>query len=399
MRLSQRVQQLKPSPTLAMAAKAKQLRAQGKDVISLSVGEPNWDTFPSIKEAGKKAIDEGKTKYTPAAGIPELREVICQQTKRFLSLEYQPSQVTVSSGGKFILFSAMQSLLDPGDEVLIPAPYWVSYPTMVELAGACPQKIPCSSTSGFKLTAEQLQQAISDKTRLLLLNSPSNPTGKMYSKEELEALAQVLLKHPHLFIISDDIYNRLVFSCEVAPHLLQVCPELQSRTLIVNGVSKTYSMTGWRVGWALGPEEWISAMTRYQSQSVSSACTPSQWAALWALEHAESELKQAREELKSIKTFVCQLFTDLPSIQVIEPDGAFYLWTDISAYLGASYKGQTVTDSRHLCRLLLEEQLIAAVPGIEFGMEGFVRLSFALKRERMEEAHRRLQSFFKSFSS
>ena len=275
--LAERVKNLKPSPTLALAAKAREMKKNGLDVISLSVGEPDWDTFAPVKEAGKADIDQGFTKYLPASGLAELREAVCRQTNADLGTDYKTSQVTITTGAKFVVFAAMQALIDPGDEVIIPAPYWVSYPTMAELAGGVPVAVACDKADGFKLSADKLRAAIGPKTKMLLLNSPSNPTGQVYTKEEFSALAEVLRQHPKMVVLSDDIYNRLVFDeSGLAPHLLQAAPDLAERTVLVNGVSKTYSMTGWRVGWGIGPEAVIAAMGKYQSQSVSCACSISQ---------------------------------------------------------------------------------------------------------------------------
>lgn len=396
--ISLRAKSLKPSPTLALAAKAKELVAQGHDVISLSVGEPDWDTLECAKNAGRKAIDDGFSKYTPSNGIPELRKAIAAQTNADLKTNYAADDVTVSTGGKFVIFAALQCVIDPGDEVIVPAPYWVSYPVMVELAGGVPVTAICDESVHFKLTPEILQKHITPKTKMLILNSPSNPTGLMYSKDELLALAQVLRDHPKVLILSDDIYNRLVFSGELAPHLLHVAPELKPRTLVMNGASKTYSMTGWRVGWALGPQEWIKAMTNYQSQSVSQAPSISQKATLAAIEQGEPELKKAMLELKSRKERAVSLLAKVPGVKVANPDGAFYIWPDIRALLGKSHKGKKITTSSEFSAALLEVHNVAVVPGVEFGLDGFVRLSFALKEARMVEAIERINKFVSELS-
>lgn len=392
--LSKRVQSLKPSPTLALAAKAGELRSQGEDVISLSVGEPDWDTFDSIKQAGITAIQQGKTKYAPSAGLPELREAIAEQTSKDLGVQFSPSEVTVSTGGKFIIYSALQCLIDPGHEVLIPAPYWVSYPTMVELAGGQPVIVSCGEESGFRLTPEALRGCINDSSRLLILNTPSNPTGLMYSESELLALGAVLEEHPRLLVLSDDIYNRLVFNDSgLAPHLLQACPRLKDRCVIVNGLSKTYSMTGWRMGWAIGPQELIQAMNRLQSQSVSCASPFTQLAGLAAIQGGEGELKSSLEHLHKRKDFVVKALGSLPDVKVHEPHGAFYVWTDISAYLGRSFKGQKLSHSREFAQALLEDQKLVVVPGQEFGLDGYLRISYAIEEARMAQAVERLGAF------
>lgn len=392
--LSKRAYSLKPSPTLALAAKAKELVAQGQDIISLSVGEPDWDTFENVKQAGIKAIQDGKTKYTPASGLPELRKAIAEVEGASLGLNYAFQEVTVTTGGKFVIFSALQMLLDPGDEVLIPAPYWVSYPTMVELAGGVPKVVSTLPEAGFKLRPEDLERALTPKTKLLIVNSPSNPSGAMYSPDEWRALAEVLKKHPQLLILSDDIYNRLVFEGNgLAPHILHVCPELKGRTVVVNGMSKSYSMTGWRVGWAMGPKVLIEAMTNYQSQSVSCVAPFSQYASLEALKNSAVSLKAAVQELQVRRDFIFERLNAIEGIQADQPQGAFYIWTNVRALMGRRLKGKALTDSKVIAEALLEQAQVAAVPGIEFGVEGYLRISYALKRERMEEAIARIKNF------
>ncbi|MEK6555147.1 MAG: pyridoxal phosphate-dependent aminotransferase [Bdellovibrionota bacterium] len=393
MKLAQRVQSLKPSPTLALAAKAKELAAQGHKVIALSVGEPDWDTFEVAKAAGIKAIQEGFSKYTPSNGIPELRQAIAKQTEKEIGLKVSPEDVTVSTGGKFVIFSALQTLLNPGDEVIIPAPYWVSYPTMVELAQGTPVCVACDESVGFKLTPELLKKSITPKTRLIILNSPSNPTGVMYSKEELKGLAQVLKEAPNVMIMSDDIYNRLVFEGEVAPHLLHVAPELLDRVMMVNGAAKTFSMTGWRVGWAIGPSVWIKAMTNYQSQSVSCAAGFAQKATLQAILEGEGELKKALTQLKQRRDFVVGLFKDVKGVTLSSPDGAFYIWPNIKSFFGKSYNGKKILSSGDFSNALLEDQKVVCVPGQEFGLDGYLRISYVIKDTAMTEAVERLKAF------
>jgi aspartate aminotransferase len=391
--ISERAKSLKPSPTLALAAKAKELAAQGHDVISLSVGEPDWDTLECAKKAGIEAIQKGQTKYTPANGIVELRKAIATQTSADLGVSYTADDVTVSSGGKFTLFAALQMVVDPGDEVIIPAPYWVSYPVMVELAGGKSKIAVCDETVNFKLTPDILRKNLTPKTKVLILNSPSNPTGLMYTRDELSALAKVLSDFPKVLIISDDIYNRLVFTGDVAPHILQVAPELKPRTLVMNGASKTYAMTGWRMGWAMGPQEWVKAMSNYQSQSVSQAATMTQWATLAAIENGAKEFAVTLKELKARRDRGLPLLKAIPGMKVSSPDGAFYFWPDVRAYIGKKYQGKAIATASDFSNLLLAEKKVAVVPGIEFGMEGYVRLSYALKEARMGEAFDRIKSF------
>lgn len=394
--ISKRAANLKPSPTLALAAKAKELASQGHDVISLSVGEPDWDTFDCAKTAGIEAINKGFSKYTPSNGIPELRKAIATQASQETGVEFSADDVTVSTGGKFVIFSALQCAIDPGDEVIVPAPYWVSYPVMVELAGGVPVIANCGEASNFKLTPEILEKSISAKTKMLILNSPSNPTGLMYSKDELSGIAEVLKKHPHIYVLSDDIYNRLIFNGEVAPHILQVAPDLKSRVLVMNGASKTYSMTGWRVGWALGPREWIKAMNNFQSQSVSQAASISQKAALAAIQQGQPELKASLVKLKARRDKGVALMSELPKIKIAPPDGAFYLWPNISAYFGGEFEGKKISNSSDFSAALLTAQNVAVVPGFEFGLEGYIRVSYALGEERMAEAFVRMERFLRS---
>jgi aspartate aminotransferase len=391
--ISKKAKALKPSPTLALAAKAKELAASGRDVISLSVGEPDWDTLPSAKKAGLEAIEKGVTKYTPANGTPELRKLIAEQTSQDLKLEFKADDVTVSSGGKMVIYIALQTILDEGDEVIIPAPYWVSYPVQVELAGGKNVFVPTTLETQFKMTAAQLEKVITPKTKLLIFNSPSNPTGLMYTDKELKALAEVLKKHPHVYILSDDIYNRLVFEGELAPHLLLVAPELKDRVLVMNGASKTYSMTGWRVGWALGPQTWIKAMTNYASQSVSQAASMSQAATAAAIKNCGAELKTSLVELKKRRDMAVERMKSIPGVETLPPDGAFYLWPDIRNTFGKKYNGKSINNSSDFSALLLEEKNVAVVPGVEFGMEGYVRMSFALNEKRMIEAIDRIRDF------
>lgn len=393
MQLSQRALSLKPSPTLALAAKAKELSAQGHKVISLSVGEPDWDTFEVAKRGAMAAIESGFSKYTPSNGIPELRKAIVEQTQKEMGIVYSPDHVTVSAGGKFIIFSALQTLLNPRDEVIIPAPYWVSYPTMVELADGKPVIAVCDEKMGFKITPGMLESKITPKTKLLILNSPSNPTGVMYSREELAALAKVLERHPNVMVLSDDIYNRLVFKDEVAPHLLQVAPQLKDRVLVVNGAAKTFSMTGWRVGWALGHPDWIKAMTNYQSQSVSCAASMAQMATLKAIQDGESELKEALKELRRRKDYIVAELSSVKGIKVAAPDGAFYVWPDIRELLGKKFEDRVLKTSSDFSQALLEDQKVVCVPGIEFGLDGYLRISYVLKDSAIAEAIQRLKAF------
>lgn len=393
--LSKKIQKIKPSPTLALAAKSKELSAQGHDVISLAVGEPDWDTFQVAKKEAIRAIEEGFTKYVPSNGIEELRKIISESASKEYKVSYTPNQVTVTAGGKFTIFSALQSILDPGDEVIIPAPYWVSYPTMVEMTEGIPIIVECGGESNYKMTAHQLEKAVSKNTKLVILCSPSNPTGAMYSEDEYKKLAKVLLQHPQVMIMSDDIYNKLVFdsSISVAPHILHVAPELKDRVININGAAKSFSMTGWRVGWALAQPSVISAMTNYQSQTVSCAVSFAQKAVAKAILEGGHELTEARKKLVNRKTFAVNEINKLKIISSNDPDGAFYLWVNVKKIFGKILDDKKIMNSSDFSKYLLEDQKVTVVPGVEFGSEGYVRMSFAIENARMKEAVDRIRVF------
>lgn len=398
--LSKKALALKPSPTLTIAAKARELQAQGHHVISLSVGEPDWDTPAVIKEAGCKAIQAGQTKYAPSNGTPALRTAIAHKTQELLNVEYSPSEVTVSAGAKFILFSALQVLLDPGDEVLIPAPYWVSYPTMVELVDGVPVIVPSDELTGFKAHAHQIEKKITSKTKILLLNSPNNPTGQMYTRAEIEDIVGLLRKHPKILVISDDIYNQLVFNGEpVAPHILHVAPEMKNRMILVNGASKTYAMTGWRLGWALGPEPVMKAMSNYQSQTVSCAAPFTQTAALAGLQRCAEEIAGHIKVLEERRDLFVEALNSVPGWRSGYPQGAFYVWADIREILGRKWHGKTLNTSADVASALLDSQYVAVVPGGESGLEGYLRLSFALHERELNEAVKRIRIFTDSLDA
>lgn len=391
--LSKRAQNLKTSPTLFLVAKAKELQSQGHPVISLTVGEPDWPTFPVAALAGQEAIEKGYTKYTPANGTVELRQAIVEKVKSEIGLEYGIKNVTVASGAKFIIFGALQMLCSPGDEVIINSPYWVSYPTMVELADGVPVIVNCGEENHFKMTPEKLEKAITPKTKAFLFCSPSNPTGLVYTREELRALAEVLKRHPQVMVISDDMYNRLMFDGnKVAPHILHVAPELKERVVMINGGSKAYSMTGWRIGWAVGPEKLITAMGDYQSQSTGSPSSISQYAAVAAIKHSESDIEQVVKTLIQRKNSAMEVFRKVPQLRVIEPQGAFYLWVEMKSLYGKSYKGRTIEGSRDFADILLNDYFVATVPGSECGCDGYLRLSFACSETQMQEAIQRMAS-------
>jgi aspartate aminotransferase len=391
--ITERMKKIKPSPTLALSAKAQDLAAQGKDVISLTVGEPDWNTLPSACEGAIESIRKGQTKYTPAGGILPLRKAIVQQFEREFGIKYEFDEVTVSAGGKFLIHGICESLIDQGDEVLIPAPYWVSYPTLVEMAGGTPKFIVCDEKTDFRLKAEQVAQAITPKTKMIIVNSPSNPTGQTYTLQEWKALGEVLKKNPQVAVLTDDIYNHLAFDGKVAPHILQACPELKNQTIIVSGASKTFSMTGWRLGWVMAPKELVATLNKFHTQTVSCATSASQYAALAALEKGDEELKASIVDLTERMKRGLGLLREVSGLKVSEPTGAFYFWIDIRNFLGKSLNGTPVKNSADFAAQLLEKQLVAVIPGNEFGLDGYLRASFAIKPERFAEAVRRLSSF------
>jgi aspartate aminotransferase len=392
--LSQKAQSLKSSPTLALVAKAKELSAKGHDVISLTVGEPDWETYPAAAAAGIEAIQSGFTKYTAAQGTIELRKAIGERIKADLNLDYNPQkEIAVTSGAKFAIFSALQVLCDPKDEVIIHSPYWVSYPTMAELAGATPRIVHCDETVNFKLTPENLEKNLNSQSKVFLFCSPSNPTGFVYSAAELRALADVLLKFPRVCIITDDMYNRLMFNKTlVAPHILQVAPELRDRTVVINGGSKAYSMTGWRIGWAMGPEKIIKAIGDFASQATGASSSISQRAAEVALKTSEIDIHKTNVMLKERLISALQKFKEVPTFKVFEPDGAFYLWINIDKALHKKYKETQVSTSALFSQILLEDYFVATVPGEEFGHPGYLRLSFAIDSKRFNEAIDRVKN-------
>ena len=391
--ISELINSLKPSATLSLATKAKKLKAEGKDIISLTVGEPDWDTYEPIKEAAVKAIMAGKTKYVPTSGVPELRSAIANKTNSFLKTNYSSANITVSSGGKFLIYSFLMSVLNKGDEVIIPSPYWVSYPSQVEIVGAKPVIVETNEASNYKMTGEMLEKAITKKTKAIILNSPSNPTGGVYSLDELKDIAKVLKKYPEVLFMSDDIYNELVFTGDVAPHILQADANLKDQCVIVSGASKVYSMTGWRLGWAVGPEEIISAMTKFQSQTTSCAPSFTQYALAECLGKMQNHIAESNKVLKGRMDFVLNMISSIPDLEAKPSEGAFYLWLDIRKFLKKSYKGKDIKNSKNFSDFLLEDAEVALVPGSAFGLEGYLRASFALSESELEKAFSRIKSF------
>ncbi|WP_341861829.1 pyridoxal phosphate-dependent aminotransferase [Gymnodinialimonas sp. 57CJ19] len=392
--LSDTLARVKPSPTIAVSNLAAELKAQGKDVIGLGAGEPDFDTPENIKAAAKAAIDAGKTKYTAVDGIAELKQAIVAKLKRDNDLEYTTAQVTVGTGGKQILYNALMATLNAGDEVIIPAPYWVSYPDMVLLAGGEPVFVEGPSQTGYKITAEQLDAAITPKTKWFIFNSPSNPTGAGYTAEELKALTDVLLKHPHVWVMTDDMYEHLVYDSFEFATPAQVEPKLMDRTLTCNGVSKAYAMTGWRIGYAAGPDELIKAMRKVQSQSTSNPCSISQWAAVEALNGPQDFLAPNNETFARRRDLVVKMLNEAEGIDCPTPEGAFYVYPSIHGCIGKTSAGGTKIDTDEtFAKALLEENGVAVVFGGAFGLSPAFRVSYATSDENLKEACTRIQKF------
>lgn len=391
MQLSQRTQSVKPSATVTINAKATQLKSQGVDIINLSVGEPDFDTPEYIKEAAIKAIQAGYTKYTANDGLPTLKDAIVEKFKTENNLHYTRDQVLVSCGAKQSLYNLMQAAINPGDEVIIPAPYWVSYPAMVELASGKPVIIHTTSENRFIPTAEQVKASITPQTRLIILNSPSNPTGMAYTKKDLLALADVLLQHPQIMITTDDMYEHIYWGHEKFQNIVNVCPDLWDRTIVCNGVSKSYAMTGWRIGYAAGPAEMIKTMGKVQSHSTSNPASISQYAAIAALQGDKTFIMNLKKIFKERHDFVQARLAAIPGVICPPADGAFYVFPDVRkaiARLG-------LKDDIALSELILEKAHVAVVPGTEFGAPGFVRLSYATNLEVLSKAIERLTPFIK----
>ncbi len=394
--LSDTLARVKPSPTIAVTTKAAELKAAGRDVIGLGAGEPDFDTPQNIKDAAKRAIDAGKTKYTAVDGIPELKAAICAKFLRENGLTYTPAQVSVGTGGKQILYNALMATCNPGDEVIIPAPYWVSYPDMVYLAGGTPVPVVCGIDSAFKMTAAQLESAITPRTKWFIFNSPSNPTGAGYTRDELRALTDVLMRHPDVWVMSDDMYEHLVFDDFAFTTPAQVEPGLYDRTLTCNGVSKAYAMTGWRIGYAAGPVALIKAMAMIQSQSTSNPSSVSQHAALEALNGTQDFLPENRALFQHRRDLVVRMLNDAPGIVCPTPEGAFYVYPDIGGCIGKTSAGGTnITDDEVFATALLQETGVAVVFGAAFGVSPNFRVSYATSDAALTEACTRIQTFCK----
>ncbi|HET6569600.1 MAG TPA: pyridoxal phosphate-dependent aminotransferase [Rhodothermales bacterium] len=391
------VEAMQPSATLAMTAKAKQLKREGKPIISLSAGEPDFSTPEPIAEAGVQAIRQGFHHYTENRGVLELRQAICNKLKRDNGLGYTTDQVIVSNGAKQSVAMAIQVMCRPGDEVLIPAPYWVSYPEMVRLAGAEPVALPTTVESNYRLTPEQLEEAITPKTRLFILNSPSNPTGSVYSPRELEALAAVLRRNEHVFVVSDEIYEYILFDAEHVA--FASLPSMKERTITVNGFSKAYAMTGWRLGYLAAEPEIVKAVDKVQSQTTSAPSSITQRAGIAALEMDKGPVREMVKAFRQRRDFLLERLRKIQGLQVPTPEGAFYLFPDVSAFFGRkTLGGKVINDSTDLCMYLLEEQNVALVPGAGFGAPDGLRISYAASMDDLREATRRIEAGLSALS-
>ena len=392
--IAERLDRIKPSPTIAVSSKARELKAAGRDVIGLGAGEPDFDTPDNIKQAAIKAIMAGDTKYTDVDGTAALKKAICAKFKRENNLDYKPEQITVGTGGKQVLFNALAATLNAGDEVIIPAPYWVSYPDMVLLCEGKPVIVPCGENSGFKLSAEDLEKAITPKTKWVILNSPSNPTGAAYTRAELKALTDVLLKHPHVWVMTDDMYEHLVYDDFKFATPAEIEPNLYERTLTVNGVSKAYCMTGWRIGYAGGRADLIKAMSMLQSQSTSNPVAVSQWASVEALNGPQDFIAKHNAIFKERRDICVSMLNQSNGLHCPRPEGAFYVYPSCAGTMGKTApSGKKLATDEDFVTELLEAEGVAVVQGTPFGFGPAFRISYATKTEDLEEACRRIQRF------
>jgi aspartate aminotransferase len=392
--LSNRAKGLKPSPTLAINAKAKTMQAQGIRVVSFGAGEPDFDTPENIKRAAIKSIEEGFTKYTAVGGIDELKDAVIQKFQRDNQLTYKRSQILISCGGKHSFYNLAQALFNRGDEVIIPAPYWVSYPPMVALAEATPVIIEAKEENGFKVIPDELKKAITPRTKALVLNSPSNPTGSAYTKKELEKIAEIAISHK-FFVISDEIYEKIVYDGFEFRSIASLGEEIKGRTIIVHGVAKTYAMTGWRIGYTAGSEEIISAMSNIQSQSTSNPTSISQKASVEALIGPQEEVKKMVSAFTERRNYIVNRLNEIPGVSCFKPIGAFYAFPNFSGYYGKSYQGKKVNNSTELADYFLDVAKVAVVPGVEFGADPFERLSYATSMKDIREGIDRIEEALK----
>lgn len=390
MSISERVNLISSSPTLAITARAKQMKQEGIDVIGFGAGEPDFDTPAHIKEAAKKAIDSGFTKYTPASGMKELKEAICRKFENDNNLDYSPEEIIVSCGAKHSIFNAILTLCNEDDEVILPSPYWVSYPEMIKVAGAKPVILKATQKNNFKITPQQLQETITPKTKLLILNSPSNPTGMVYTKDELSSISNTLTEKG-IFCISDEIYEKIIYDGQEHISIASLAPEIKKLTIVVNGVSKSYSMTGWRIGYAAGPKEIVQAMSNLQSHSTSNPTSISQKAALAALEGPQEPLCNMVAEFVKRRDYMVERLNSIKEISCLKPRGAFYVFPEVSQIIGRIFKGEIIKDSVFLAEILLDEANVALVPGSVFGADEYLRLSYATSMKNISKGLERIE--------
>ena len=396
--ISNNLKKIKPSPTIAVTQKARELKAAGKDVIGLGAGEPDFDTPENIKEAAIKAIKDGDTKYTAVDGTPALKKAIVDKFKRENNLDYDLDQITVGAGGKHVIYNAMMATLNEGDEVIVPAPYWVSYPDMVLLAGGTPIILECNEKQGFKVSPSELEKVITPKTKWIILNSPSNPTGACYSESDIRELSKVLTKHSHVYILSDDIYEHVIYEGFKFFTIAQI-NELKDRVLTMNGVSKAYSMTGWRIGYAAGPKEIVKAIAKIQSQSTTNPSSISQAAAVEALNGKQDFIKERAKSFQERRDFVVRALNEIDGIECLNPDGAFYVFPSCKGLIGKKdLNGNVLNNDSDFVKSLLENSGVAVVQGSAFGLEGFFRISYATSMENLKKALEKISSFCKSLS-
>lgn len=394
MKISSKIAKIKPSPTVGISALAQEMKKKGIDVINFSAGQPDFPTPENIKEAGIDAIKNNYTKYTPVPGIPEIKEAVCRKFKRENNLEYTPDQVVVSAGAKQSIYLALQVLLEEGDEAVIISPYWVSYPPQVALTGAKQVIINTTIEDDFKTTAEEIERHFTDKTQVFILNSPNNPTGSMFTKHEIEEIAELCVRK-NIFVISDEIYEQLTYDNEEAVSIASLNDKIKEITLTVNGASKTYSMTGWRVGYAAGPKDVIKGMTKLQSQLNTHATSISQWATIEALDNGGEAAKKMAESFDERRIYVIKRLNEIELIKINIPKGAFYIFPQVSAYYGRKYKDTIINDSVSFCKYMLEEMRIALVPGSAFGDDGGIRLSYAASMEDIKNGLDRFEEGLK----
>ncbi|AOR22884.1 pyridoxal phosphate-dependent aminotransferase [Clostridium taeniosporum] len=392
MELSKKSENISPSITLEITAKAKALKNKGVDVVSFGAGEPDFNTPQNIINAAIKAMEEGKTKYTPVGGILELKEVICKKFKKDNNLEYKPNQITISTGAKQCLANVFMAILNPGDEVLIPVPYWVSYPELVKLADGIPVFVENLKENNYKYTIEDLEKRVTDKTKAILLNSPNNPTGTIYNEEELNEIAQFAKKHD-LFIVSDEIYEKLIYDNEKHISIASLNDDAYRRTIVINGVSKTYAMTGWRLGYVATDEKITKLMTSIQSHMTSNVNSITQYAAIEALSGPEEDLEKMVKEFESRRNFMLDKLSKIDELSVLRPNGAFYIMVNIEKYLNTTFKGNNISNSLDFSKMLLEEEKVAVIPGSGFGLDNYIRLSYATSIDIIEKGIDRLSVF------